>query len=828
MSIGVSEHRARELIASVDSVTTFGLSVACINSPNNVTISGEDHMIEQLKKRLDEEKVFARKLRVPLAYHSRQMEDISMSYISLVGTLTVPPSTTKGRIPMISSVSGKRIEGKQLLDPAYWALNMISTVQFVGAVTTMCAQSSTGLVKKIDKSHTYVSVVDHILEIGPHNVLQGPLRDILRGTPRGESIGYSSTLKRNQPATDTILRAMGELHCMGVPVDFNAINEPSEETIPRSLLVNLPEYPFDHTHHYWHESRLSRNYRLRDHPPSELLGVRSRDWNPSEARWRHFIRLAEVPWVEQHVVNGKVLYPGAGMLVMAIEAAKQLASKEGHHINGYALRDVQIEGPIDLTTNGDGLEVQTTLNEKQEVAQRGSSFDFTIRTYTKDAWLVNCAGIITVEYADVAEDDWCRARTIAQQQLAIKGLLDQSLHCKTPVEPQHMYQFLKQHGLQYGPLFQAAQSQYHNETGTGATAQVNLFDSAEDDHVIHPISLDAIMHLALTALTSGGSKPMATSIPSRLGTLWVASDSLHWPAREAVNVCSSITNTTRRGFTCSGVAMDGEELRLWYDGLEMTSVTATPAPFSLPNPRQYCMNVQCKVALDKLSHQETLKFIANTRPEKQNHSGFYKDIEHLVELTLERLMSSSIDPTTFDTQEPWKAYFWKWAKHHLSTQRERKSAGDLQHQTLESNSSLEELRKRLSSTNRIGRVYASVASHLEAMLTDECNPLEVLLQSGLLKGYYEELINCRGGTQVATYMDLLAHQTPGLRILEVGGGTASATRNFIQALRSQLHDAETALRCARYDFTDISAAFLDAARSEFAPFRTQMTFSTLR
>ncbi|KAI1141434.1 putative polyketide synthase [Hypoxylon sp. FL0543] len=826
MSIGVPEDRARELIASMGLGTSFGLSVACVNSPNNVTVSGEDHLIEQLKTRLEDEKVFARKLRVPLAYHSRQMEEISSSYIKMVDALSAPPGATD-RIPMISSVTGKRIEKKRLLDPSYWALNMVSTVQFVEAVTAMCAQSSTSLVKKIDKSHTHASVVDHLLEVGPHNVLQGPLRDILRGIPRGGSIGYSSTLKRDQPATDTMLRAVGELHCMGVPVDFNAINEPSEERTHHSLLVNLPEYPFDHSHHYWHESRLSRNYRLRDYAPSELLGVRARDWNPAEARWRHFIRLAEVPWVEQHVVNGKVLYPGAGMLVMAIEAAKQLAGKESQNIKGYALRDVQIEAPIDLTANGDSLEVQTTLKEVQGSTQRGTSFDFTIRTYAKDAWLVNCAGIITVESSGADEDDWCRMKTVAQQQLAIKELLDQSSQCKTPVESQHMYRFLKQHGLDYGPVFQAAHNQHHNETGTGATAQVKLFDSADDDHVIHPVSLDAIMHLALTALTSGGSKPMATSIPTRFGTLWVSSQGLNWPAREVVNASSSINHTTRHGFTCSGVAMDGGDMRLWYEGLEMTNVTATPASFSLPNPRQYCMNVQCKFALNKLSYKETLAVLEGIRPENPSLSGFYRDVEGLVEMTLERLMTGSIDPTTFDTHEPWKAYFWKWAKYHLTTRRERKGASNVQCQIQEANSTFEELSDRLGKSNRVGRVYAEVALNLEAMMKGEANPLEVLLRSGFLKGYYEELIGYGGGVQVAAYMDLLAHQTPGMRILEVGGGTASATRNFVHALRSQPDSAETALRCARYDFTDISAAFLDGARNEFAAFRAQMTFGTL-
>ncbi len=85
---------------------------------------------------------------------------------------------------MISSVTGERARSDQLTDPSYWAMNMTHTVQFVQAITVMCEQ--TKVVKKIDRSHLYASVVDHLVEVGPHAALQGPLRDILRATPRGD------------------------------------------------------------------------------------------------------------------------------------------------------------------------------------------------------------------------------------------------------------------------------------------------------------------------------------------------------------------------------------------------------------------------------------------------------------------------------------------------------------------------------------------------------------------------------------------------------------------------------------------------------------------
>lgn len=82
---------------------------------------------------------------------------------------------------------------------------------------------------------------------------------------------------------------------MGAELNFRAINEPAPDPkLKRSMLVNVPEYPFDHSQRFWHESLLSKNYRLRENTPPEFVGVRSRDWNPQDARGRHFIRTAEM------------------------------------------------------------------------------------------------------------------------------------------------------------------------------------------------------------------------------------------------------------------------------------------------------------------------------------------------------------------------------------------------------------------------------------------------------------------------------------------------------------------------------------------------------
>jgi NADPH:quinone reductase-like Zn-dependent oxidoreductase/SAM-dependent methyltransferase len=819
MSVGLSEDDANDLLTSyAQASSAFGVSVACINSPCNVTLSGEEGLIDDLREILEGEKVFARKLHVPLAYHSQQMGFVSSKFESSLGTLA-PSDAIGACVPMLSTVTGERTAASRLYEPSYWALNMVSPVRFDQAVRAMCAQSELALAKKIDMSHKHVSVVDHILEIGPHATLQVALREILRGFPRARSIECNSILRKGHSATKTMFETMGTLHCMGVPLNLREINDPApagqQRTPPTSMLVNLPEYPFDHSQRYWHESRLSRNYRLRSHAPSELLGARSRDWNASEARWRLFIRTAEVPWVRQHVVNGAALYPGTGMLVMAIEAAKQLVyDEEDHSIDSYTLRDVEILAPIH---QDDNAEVQTSMHRTNVIGQSEIKFEFFIRTSIGNRdWLLNCHGFISVALSD-NWDDWEGRKTEEQRQLIAAEHSVLVSRCSTRVDAEDMYRFLNEHGYDYGPVFQAARHQRCNEESREAAAEVTLFKSTEECHVIHPVSLDAILHLSLTALTSGGRRSMPTSIPSHVGYLWVSNEGLSRWDNDSITAFSAVTNVNRRSFTFKGASLEQQgtekKLRLWVEDVRMTNVTPTPTTELLPNPEQFCMDIDCKPALNKLTPKEVDVLLREMHPVPRDESAFFRDLQLLVRISLRRLLASK---PLESSQELWKTQYWRWAEHHTA------QTGCLDNDT---DQFFEDLCHRMRITNNVGRLYEAVASNLPALIHGTVNPLELLLQSSLLKDYYNMLANFRCAKQAASYMDLLAHQIPGLTILEIGGGTGSATRNMLGALRSNPDD--NTLRCSRYDFTDVSPAFLDKAREEFAPYNSQMTFGTL-
>ena len=126
--------------------------------------------------------------------------------------------------------------------------------------------------------------VDLLLEIGPHSALQAPVREILGAIQGAANVRYTPSLFRPQPALQSTISAIGILHCLGIRFDFESVNcYQGKRSKPRLILPDLPEYPFDYSHTYWHESRISRNNRFLQKPKRDLLGKSLSDWNPLEA-----------------------------------------------------------------------------------------------------------------------------------------------------------------------------------------------------------------------------------------------------------------------------------------------------------------------------------------------------------------------------------------------------------------------------------------------------------------------------------------------------------------------------------------------------------------
>ena len=301
-SVATSEDAITPYLKEVTTRSGGGrLTIGCVNSPINVTATGDLSCVDALIDLMSERGVFARKLQINVAYHSAYMEEVADAYSELIRDIVpssaLPASHLAQNKPAIfSSVTGTLLPGDSLSHSKYWLTNLVSKVRFSDALTEM---SSYLLSQRAKRS----SGKDLLIEIGPTAALQRPIKDIIDQVAKLKDINYDSVLRRDVSGLESCLEFIGRLRCSGHQVNLAPINSPTTKRSDLRLLVNLPQYPFNHQQTYWAESRISRNFRTRKHARHELLGTPSADWNPAEPRWRNVIRVTESPWIVDHKVT---------------------------------------------------------------------------------------------------------------------------------------------------------------------------------------------------------------------------------------------------------------------------------------------------------------------------------------------------------------------------------------------------------------------------------------------------------------------------------------------------------------------------------------------
>jgi acyl transferase domain-containing protein len=297
MSVALSESHLATYMEKLGPELAGGVQVGCVNSPQNVTITGSEHSIDALKAILDDEQVFTRKLTVPVAYHSVQMESVAETYNNLLETKIVTGLGAKKSVRpnLYSSVTGGLLDPEELLQSRYWSRNLVSKVLFCNALQSMHSASS--------KPQAYGTALGEpvcFIEVGPHGALERSVRETLNAA---SGVRYCSTMRRGTSSHACIKELIGQLFVQAYPVAIHLSNSQCVTSAPSNMLVDLPNYSFNHTRSYWLESRLSKNRRFRGYERNALLGSPTDDWNVQEPKWRFTIRKADLPWVVDHVVS---------------------------------------------------------------------------------------------------------------------------------------------------------------------------------------------------------------------------------------------------------------------------------------------------------------------------------------------------------------------------------------------------------------------------------------------------------------------------------------------------------------------------------------------
>lgn len=201
-AVSMSKKAAEEYLQASDHHTR--VQVACVNSVGSVTLSGDKDDIVDIVEDLRSRDIFARKLSVGIAYHSRHMKLVEMEYQACLQNL--PFEAYSPIAKMFSSVTGQQLVETRL-GSKYWADNMVSPVQFADAVQAMGRDTRPDLV----------------LELSPHGALKRPLLEVLNATIPERQVAYASSMMRNGDSVETLLEAVGCLWANGCDVNMHAV-----------------------------------------------------------------------------------------------------------------------------------------------------------------------------------------------------------------------------------------------------------------------------------------------------------------------------------------------------------------------------------------------------------------------------------------------------------------------------------------------------------------------------------------------------------------------------------------------------------------------------
>ncbi|POS76982.1 hypothetical protein DHEL01_v204618 [Diaporthe helianthi] len=569
MAVGLSASQAQEYIRRVPLGT---IVVACENSPVSVTLSGDKDQILYLAQEMDEDGVFHRVLVVSTAYHSHHMHLIAQSYQQSLQAVRPLISAQGSR--MFSSVTGKEIFARQV-GAEYWSRNLTSPVLFCQAFSDMYEAVKPKLV----------------LEVSPAITLAKPIQEIVASLSMGKAkteLPHIPFLKRNEHASVSALTALGDLWARGFPVDFSWVYRSKEGTLPQ-ILVDLPPYPFNHSKNYWFESHLGTALRDRSHGREDLIGAPLVESTPRNSQWRGFLRLDENPWLTDHKIQKVIIYPAAGLITMALEAARQ-CSDPSLRVDSYRISNFLIVKPVIIPTSQHGIEHMLTtkaLGVPPPDAIKGiAAYSFSIETRTEHGpWQENANGLINITYdgksAGEATTSSNRCRDYRDTYWRLRS------ECLQEISASSLYERLDGIGMNYGPLFQnigaLARSQH------SCTSIVRIPDTKskmpaqfEYDHLIHPATLDGMFQ---TMFAVGDE----TMVPSRIRQIYFSPDMLKGAGAEFHGYAIA----QRKGFreALADIVMSDaifSKPMVVVDGMESIKLPSSGASGFLPSNRHLC------------------------------------------------------------------------------------------------------------------------------------------------------------------------------------------------------------------------------------------------
>jgi acyl transferase domain-containing protein/NADPH:quinone reductase-like Zn-dependent oxidoreductase/acyl carrier protein len=422
-----------------------GVSIAAVNGPSSVVISGDAEAAEPVAALFTAQGRRTRRLRVSHAFHSHRMDPV----LGELGEVTAGLEHGTPRLPWAGAVTGDLVTEP---DPAYWARQARAAVRFADVVTTLAAQG-----------------VSAFIEIGPDGTLSAMGQGVLDGAL------FIPLLRPGRPAADAALTALAQAHVHGVDVDWAAVTGQGRR-------VDLPTYAFQHQH-YWPRPAPPRGdaaalglAEIR-HP---LLGAAVELAAGGGLVMTGRVSTTAHPWLADHMVGGMVLLPGTAFVELAVRAADTAGCTQ--------VAELTLEAPLVLP-GGDAFQLQVVVGAPDQDGQRSVEIHARPDADPQASWTRHASG------------------RLAPAAGPADGAADLAVWPPAGAEPipvEDHYAELAVDGYEYGPVFRGLRAAWRR--GTELFAEVALPEEASADAArfgLHPALLDAVLHASLLASGPG-------------------------------------------------------------------------------------------------------------------------------------------------------------------------------------------------------------------------------------------------------------------------------------------------------------------------------------
>ncbi|MEV0758582.1 acyltransferase domain-containing protein, partial [Streptosporangium sp. NPDC050280] len=345
------------------------VSVAAVNGPSSVVVSGVEEAVLEVAAALEERGVRTKLLRVSHAFHSPLMDPMLEDFRTLARTLTYDPP----RIPVVSTLTGEQATAERLCSPEYWVEQVRGAVRFADGVRTLHAQG-----------------VRAYLELGPDGVLTTMASDTLAAEdqPVADVVaGFDAVavpvLRGDRDEQSAIMTALAELHVRGVTVDWEAV-------LTGGRRVELPTYAFQRRR-FWPDGAGARVGNLAaaglaatGHP---LLGAAVGLAGSDGVLLTGRLSLGSHPWLADYVVMGSVMVPGSVFVELAVRAGDQAGCD--------VIEELTLTTPLVLGERN-AVAVQVWVGSADESGRREVSVHArSAEAADEEPWVEHATGVLT-------------------------------------------------------------------------------------------------------------------------------------------------------------------------------------------------------------------------------------------------------------------------------------------------------------------------------------------------------------------------------------------------------------------------------------------------